>query len=115
MMTATHYSLKRVWSMNLSGNGQFNVPAGVAVDHAGNVYVADSGNNRIQKFDSIGKFIATWGSSGSGNGQFSGIGGVALDSAGNVYVADQGNNRIQKFDSIGKFIATWGSSGSGNG
>lgn len=68
MMTATHYSLKRVWSMNLSGNGQFNVPAGVAVDHAGNVYVADSGNNRIQKFDSIGKFIATWGSSGSGNG-----------------------------------------------
>ena len=68
MMTATHYSLKRVWSMNLSGNGQFNVPAGVAVDHAGNVYVADQGNNRIQKFDSIGKFIATWGSSGSGNG-----------------------------------------------
>ena len=36
-------------------------PSGVAVDTSGNVYVADSGNNRIQKFDSNGTYITQWG------------------------------------------------------
>ena len=55
-----------------SGNGQLNDPRGVVVDTKGNLYVVDSGNNRIQEFDSIGKFIRTWGSFGTGNGQFNG-------------------------------------------
>jgi hypothetical protein len=59
--------------------------------------VADSGNNRIQKFDASGGFIAKWGSLGSGDGQFSNPQGMAIDAQGNVYVADSGNNRIQKF------------------
>jgi tripartite motif-containing protein 71 len=78
-------------------------------------HVADWGNNRIQKFDSTGKFIATWGSSGSGNGQFRNPRSAAVDFAGNVYVVDYGNDRIQKFSSNGTFITTWGSSGSGDG
>ena len=63
-------------------------PTGVAVDSSGNVYVADNGNNRIQKFNSNGKFITKWGSYGTADGQFSSPIGVAVDSSGNVYVAD---------------------------
>jgi DNA-binding beta-propeller fold protein YncE len=75
----------------------FNNPSGVAVDSFGNVYVADLGNNRIQKFDSSGTFLGEWGGYGSGDGQFSYPQGVAVDSSGNVYVADTNNHRIQKF------------------
>ena len=84
-------------------------PYGVAVDSSGNVYVADSANNRIQKFNSSGYFITKWGSLGSGDGQFFSPGGVAVDSSGNVYVADSMNARIQKFDIAGNFITKWGS------
>ncbi|HYA84904.1 MAG TPA: hypothetical protein VEH06_15875 [Candidatus Bathyarchaeia archaeon] len=54
-------------SSSTSGKGQFKGPVAVAVDHMGNVYVADYGNNRIQKFNSNGTFITTWGELGSGN------------------------------------------------
>ena len=100
------------WGSGGSGEGQFSSPRGVAVDSAANVYVADSYNHRIQKFDAGGTFLAQWGSSGTGDGQFFGPWDVAVDSAGNVYVADTGNHRIQKFDAGGTFLAQWGSSGS---
>jgi DNA-binding beta-propeller fold protein YncE len=69
------------------------------------LYVVDAGNNRVQKFDSNGKFITKWGTAGSGDGQFSAPVGIVIDSLGNVYVSD--NNRVQKFDSNGKFITNW--------
>ena len=53
-----------------TGDGQFNGPNGVATDSSGNVYVADTDNNRIQKFDSNGNFITKWGFDGDGDGQF---------------------------------------------
>ena len=80
-----------------SGDGEFNYPSGVTVDSSGNVYVADSNNHRIQKFDSDGVFVTKWGSKGSGDGQFQQPSGIAIDSSGNVYVADSDNHRIQKF------------------
>ncbi|MGA9154833.1 MAG: SBBP repeat-containing protein [Candidatus Nitrosopolaris sp.] len=55
------YQPVSVWNTNLTGNGKLNVPTGFAVDSAGNIYVADSGNDRIQKFDSNGTFITKWG------------------------------------------------------
>lgn len=56
------------WGSRGSGNGQFEQPYAVAVDGSGNVYVADSGNNRVQKFSSTGEYQTQWGGYGSGNG-----------------------------------------------
>jgi len=85
------------WGSNGGGDGQFSYPYGVAMDAAGNVYVADTDNNRIQKFTSTGTYVTQWGSPGTGKGQFNDPVGVAVDAAGNVYIADAGNHRIQKF------------------
>jgi tripartite motif-containing protein 71 len=87
-------------------------PQGIAIDRSANVYVADTGNHRIQKFDSNGDLINIWGTYGHEEGQLLYPMGVAADSSGNVYVADF-TNRIQKFDSNGNFVLKWGSSGTG--
>ena len=104
------------WGTAGSGNGQFlNGAGGVAVDSAGNVYVTDLGNHRIEKFTSSGSFIMSWGGSGTGNGQFSAPEGIAIDTSDNVYVADTGNHRIQKFNTSGTFVTKWGTNGTGDG
>ena len=95
--------------------GRFNQLRGVAIDSNGYIYVADSGNNRIQKFDGKGIFISEWGGPGGREAQFKQPSGVAVDSRGYIYVADSGNNRIQKFDGDGTFISLWGSKGSEDG
>ena len=105
---------------------RFDMPRGVAVDSAGNVYVADNGNGTIRKV-TPGGVVTTLaglaGSSGSADGmgsaaRFSGPCGVAVDSAGNVYVADEGNNTIRKV-TPGGVVTTLaglaGSSGSADG
>lgn len=81
--------------------GSFDIPSGVAVDGAGNVYVADTGNHRIQKRDALTGnwrvFNTETGGPGTGLGEFNSPQAVAVDTAGNVYVADTDNNRIQMF------------------
>jgi uncharacterized protein (TIGR03663 family) len=91
-----------------TGPGRFIKPAGLAVDRDGNLYVADSGNHRVQKFDAEGRFIAQVGSLGDGEGEFNEPWGVAVDGEGNLYVADTWNNRIQKFDRDLNFVMQWG-------
>ena len=103
------------WGSVGNGDGQFSAPDGIAIDSSGNVYVADTGNHRIQKFTSSGQFITKWGSLGNSDGQFYSPHGVAVDSSGNVYVVDTSNHRIQKFTSSGQFITKWGSFGDDDG
>ncbi len=114
---AENYSYVGSWGSGFgSDNGQFIHASGIAVDSFGNVYVADSGNNRIQKFDSSYTYLTHLGTLGSGNGQFNNPSGIAVDSLGNVYVVDLGNFRIQKFDSNYTYLTQWGFGlGSGNG
>ncbi len=99
--------------------GEFQSPSAVAWSRAGldapsRVYVADTGNNRVQVFDPDGEFRGQWGSAGQGQGQFDSPRGIAVDNTGRVYVADTGNDRIQVFDSDGNFVRAWGTSGNGD-
>lgn len=87
-------------------NAEFRDPAGVAIDSAGNLFIVDSGNNRIRKVDATTHVITTV--VGTGDTGLSGDGGaaqnaalnvpfaIAVDAAGNLYIADTGNNRIRK-------------------
>src|SRR5206468_387990 len=103
------------WGSQGGGDGQFANPTGVAVDGSGHVFVADSGNDRIQKFDASGTFLTTWGSYGTADGQFLDPEGVAVDGSGNVFVSDRGNFRMQKYTNTGTFLTKWGSQGSEDG
>jgi sugar lactone lactonase YvrE len=103
------------WGSYGNYNGQFSLPQSVAVSPDGWVFVADTANNRIEKFTSTGSFMTAWGQSGNGDGQFNGPGDIATDSSGYVYVIDNNNRRIQKFSPSGSYVDQWGSSGSGDG
>jgi RHS repeat-associated protein len=92
-------------------NGQFKSPQGIATDTAGNVWVADTANNRIQAFKPSGEFIRKFGSEGTGNGQFKSPAGVAIDAEGNAWVADTGNDRIQKLSGTGTYLSQFGTPG----
>jgi DNA-binding beta-propeller fold protein YncE len=100
-----------------TGNGEFNDPRGIATDAAGNLYIADHGNHRVQKLDTNGRFLLKFGrnggdgSAGVAPGEFNKPRKVAVDRAGNIYVADKGNHRIQKFDASGRFLLKWGRNG----
>jgi len=109
------YSLLFAWGSQGSGPGQFDRPAGVAVDTSGNVDVVDSGNNRLEQFDSAGSFRFQFGVSGVDSGRFSQPYGIAVESAGRIDVVDSGNNRVERFDSLGNFQAQFGAAGSGPG
>lgn len=98
-----------------AANATMNQPQGVTVDAAGNVYISDSGNNRIRRVAPNG-IITTY--AGTGVQNFSGDGGLAtqaelsapmqitLDSAGNLYIADNGNLRVRKVTASTGVIST---------
>jgi uncharacterized protein (TIGR03663 family) len=94
--------------------GTFNEPWGIAVDAAGNIFVADTWNHRIQKFDANGKLLLAWGSPGQlseGPDRLWGPRGIAISPDGKVYVTDTGNKRVAVFDMEGKFLTEFGSTG----
>ena len=81
-----------------SGAGAFFEPSGIAVDPLGNVFVADTGNDRLQKFDSRGRYASEVGGFGWDPGQFNQPTDVATGKGGlEIYVADSRNSRIQAF------------------
>ena len=94
-----------------SSEGQFYQADGIACDSIGKVFVADSGNRRIQVFTAEGEFLRTF----RGRGQLDWSTGIAIDSNDMVYVSDRGNNRISVFTSEGRFVTSFGKKGSGPG
>ena len=96
-------------------NAKFKNPLGIAVDAKGNVWVADTGNNRVQEFKPNGEFVRVFGKEGSGNGEFKQPTGVAIDPEGDVWVIDTGNNRVQRFTSEGSYVSQVGKAGNENG
>ena len=95
--------------------GIFDNPWGVATDRENNIYIADTLNNRIQKYTGEGEPLLMWGKEGAFDGAFFYCRDAVVDFVGNIYVTDEINNRVQKFDSRGNFLAKWGREGKGPG
>jgi len=87
--------------------GSFWGPRDIVLDSDGNVFVADTGNKRIQKFTADGKFLGSWGGSGIEPGHFEEPTGLAIDTSGNIYVADAWNQRVQVFDANFAPVTQW--------
>lgn len=88
-------------------NGLFFNIGGIAVDNNGYIYVADTGNNRIQKFSPKGTWISTWGTQYRSQWDFNSPMGVAVDAEGYIYVADTGNHCVRRFDCMGNEDIGW--------
>jgi len=73
------------------------MPSAIAIGSQGNIFIADSENNRIQKFSPQGEFLTAFGSKGRGKNKLSYPIGVDVDQNGDVYVVDYGNQRITKW------------------
>jgi DNA-binding beta-propeller fold protein YncE len=84
-----------------NGSGQFDSPRAIATDSAGNIFVADTDNGRIEKFSPNGSFVTSVGG-------FEAPSGIAIDRKGNIYVAEIGSKHcVQKLGPDGTFIAKW--------
>jgi len=99
------------------GDGQFNQPWGIALDATGHIYVADTWNGRIQRFDADGLFLDKWGTFNTTSGELGdgyalfGPRGIEIDLEGNLLVADTGNKRLLKYSASGELIQQIGGGG----
>src|SRR5262249_41808082 len=114
-----------------SGLNQLSRPSGVALDASGNLFVGDSGNNRVIEYAynaatgsyaSAGTVVAGTGAAGTGLSQLNNPGGIALDAKDDLFLADANNNRVEEFAynsatgtyaSAATTVAGTGGSGSG--
>ena len=81
-------------------------PTDIATDNAGNVYVLDTENDKVQKFTTNGTFVKEWSIQRTKASELV-LTDIAADSEGNVYVLDTGSNRVQKFTTDGIFVKEW--------
>jgi RHS repeat-associated protein len=92
-----------------AGKGQLAEPDGIAIA-GGDIYVVDSGNDRVEVLNEKGEWVTQWGSLGTGAGQFKIPLAIAVSSTNKVWVGDSINRRVQEFSSTGTFIEAigWG-------
>ncbi|MGR3317456.1 MAG: hypothetical protein ACUZ8O_03145 [Candidatus Anammoxibacter sp.] len=105
------------WGYDGIAKGQFNLPCGLSINETklgAYIYVVDCDNNRVQGFDSDGKFVMQWGTKGAGDGQLDYPINLSVDKNGNVYVVDAGNDRVQKFAPDGSFVIKFGNKDKGS-
>jgi RHS repeat-associated protein len=92
-----------------SGTGQYSNPDGIAVDKHGNVWVADTGNSRVEEFNEAGGYVQTIGSKGTGAGELEQPTTIAVDTHGNVFVGDYKNDRVEEYNEKGGYLREFGS------
>lgn len=90
----------------LDENLAFNMPSDIVLDDAGNIYILDAGNHRIQKFDPEGKYLDSFGREGQGPGEFNSPSSLDIDANGNLIVADRRSRKIQIFSTEGRLHKT---------
>jgi len=119
------YIIVDIWGAKGTEDGEFNIPTGIAIDEEDNIYIADKGNRRIQKFNANGNFITKWEYSGVikefitpeelsqfplySKGMFMDLEGIATDRHGYVYSTDvyTYHNNIQQYDLNGNYISEY--------
>jgi len=90
------------------GGGPFNMPAGIAFNSGGEIFIADGyANARVHKFTPQGQHIMSWGEPGTGPGEFNLPHGIWIDRQDRVLVADRENDRVQVFNQSGEHLSTW--------
>ena len=96
----------------VSGDGMFEYPLGVAVSDGDEIAVADQGNHPVQVFDSNGTFLRSFGRTGENAGEFNFPIGIAINKDRQIFVADRDNHRIQIFSWEGRHLGSFGGQGS---
>jgi DNA-binding beta-propeller fold protein YncE len=114
-----------VWGESGTGPGQFEFLSteasvtraygDIAFATDGTIYVADTGNSRIQVFAPDRTYRMQWGTKGTADGQFLAPSGIAIALDGSIYVSDEGRNDIQRFDPDGVFLLKFGEMGMDDG
>tara|TARA_B100000745_G_scaffold134353_1_gene87781 strand:+ start:213 stop:1130 length:918 start_codon:yes stop_codon:yes gene_type:complete len=96
------------WQLVTHGGAPFNLPAGIALNDAGEIFVADGyANARVHKFAADGTHLLSWGEPGSGPGEFQLPHGAWIDSRGRLLIMDRENDRIQVFSQDGEHLDSW--------
>ena len=101
-----------------SGAEEFKQPTGIAVNGEGDVYISDTGNDRIEEYSAAGTLVRTFATkkkNGKAKGEVKAPTDLVLDSAGNVWVADTGNDRIEEFSATGAYLRVLGKKGKKTG
>ena len=96
---------QRLFEMRGPEESPMAMPTDIAIGLNGQIYIVDSGNNRVLCYSKDGKYLFTFGTPGEGEGQLLAPVGITTASDGSVFVADRGNRRVQIFDENGKFLA----------
>ena len=110
----TAVSFQTSWGSGGKQLGQFRQPRDIDVDAAGNFYISDHRNSRIQKFSAAGGFMGQIGSQGKGQGKLLRPNALSIFGS-QLAVADTDNHRVVIYNTNGAFVRQWGTFGTGNG